>query len=243
MMIISIDPPKKRSLTPNEQLVYKLLQDGLTPFEIAKRIRMALRIDPLVNYHDVPPDSVMGLIASIREKGWEIPQNNQNNNEEENEMPKGQTTPPEKIAEIKALRSDGKTYQAIAAAANVSKTTVARVCQKEKEPAPTDADTSSKENNPITSITDNPGNVNTTEKIPEIVLEALTDTLEDLYGHKREITEVIENLEKRLETTKGYFGAVEKNIAALKKYIRSIGYGDVLTAIDSEQKCGQEADA
>ena len=40
----------------------------------------------LANRHDVPPDTVMGLIASIREKGWEIPENNK----EENNMSRGQ---------------------------------------------------------------------------------------------------------------------------------------------------------
>ncbi len=62
-----------------------------------------------------------------------------------------------------------------------------KVCKKEKEPAPNGIGTSSKENNHNTSITDNSENVNTSEKIPEIVLEALTNTLEDLYGHKREM--------------------------------------------------------
>ena len=116
-----------------------------------------------------------------------------------------------------------------------------KVCQKEKEPAPTDIGTSSKENNHDISITDNPVNVNTPEKIPEIVLEALTDTLEDLYHQKREITEVIENLKKRLDMECEHFRDTMEKIATLKKYIRSIGYGDVLTAIDSEQERGKEA--
>lgn len=239
-MKILIDPPPHRSLTPNEQRVYKLLQDGLTPLEISRKIRMTLQINPLVNLHDVPPDSVMGLIASIREKGWEIPQNN---NEEEKEMPKGKKTPPEKIAEIKALRSDGKTYPEIAAAVNVSRQTVARVCQKEKEPAPTDIGTSHKNNNHDISITDNPENVNTPEKIPEIVLNALTDTLEDLYSHKQEIFEVIENLEGRIKTERVHLNEIRSDITELSKYIRDIGYSDVLTAIDSEQKRRTEADA
>ncbi len=151
-------------------------------------------------------------------------------------MPKGKKTPPEKVAEIKALRSDGKTCSEIAAAVNVSQHTVARVCQKEKEPAPTDIGTSSKNNNHDISITDNPGNVNTPAEIPEIVLEVLTDTLEDLYCHKREITEVIENLINRLDMERVHFNDTLEKIAELKKYIHRIGYGDVLTAMDAAEK-------
>lgn len=114
--------------------------------------------------------------------------------------------------------------------------------ETKKEPAPTDIGTSSKENNHNVSITDNSENVNTPEEIPEIVLEALTDTLEDLYGHKREIIEAIENLKKRLDMERAHLGDTIEKIASLKKYIRSIGYDDALTAIDSEQKRRKEAD-
>lgn len=243
-MRVVIDAPQRRSLSANEKRIYQLLCQGLTSVEVAQKlhIRHGTLHEYMMNTHDTPIETVVNLITSIREKGWEIPEPKKNT-KEENEMPKGQKISPEKTAEIKALRSDGKTYPEIATAANVSRTTVARVCQKEKEPAPTDVDTSSKENNHNTSISDNSGNVNTIEKIPEIVLDSLTDTLEDLYGHKREISEVIENLKKRIKIEKGHFYDVEKNIAALKKYIRSIGYGDVLTVIDSEQKRGKEPDA
>lgn len=108
--------------------------------------------------------------------------------------------------------------------------------ETKKEPAPTDIGTSSKENIHNISITDNSENVNTPEEIPQIVLEALTDTLEDLYSHKQEITEVIENLKKRLDMECAHFRDTMEKIAALTKYIRSISYGDVLTAMDAAEK-------
>ena len=106
-MRISIDPPAQRSLTPNEQRVYKLLREGVEPLEIAKRLHIALQCSCLSNYYDVPPESVMGLIASIREKGWKIPE------KEENNMLKGQKTPVEKVTEIAELKASGKTIKEI----------------------------------------------------------------------------------------------------------------------------------
>lgn len=99
-MRVAIDPPVRRPLTPNEQRVYKLLQEGLEPLEAARKLHMALQISNLANRHDVPPDTVMGLIASIREKGWEIP----DYNKEENNMSRGQKTPVEKVREISVLK-------------------------------------------------------------------------------------------------------------------------------------------
>ena len=109
-MRIAIDPPVRRPLTPNEQHVYKLLQEGLEPLEAARKLHMLLQISNLANRHDVPPDTVMGLIASIREKGWEIPENNK----EENNMSRGQKTPVEKVHEISVLKDEGKTQRQIA---------------------------------------------------------------------------------------------------------------------------------
>ena len=99
-MKIAIDPPAKRSLNPNEQRVLGLLREGLEPLEIAHKLHMALQISNLANRHDIPPDTVMGLIASIREKGWDIP----NYNKEDDNMSRGQKTPIEKVHEISVLK-------------------------------------------------------------------------------------------------------------------------------------------
>ena len=73
-MKVSIDVPVRKSLTPNETKVYKLLCEGLEPTEIAQEIHMPLTASPFANFHDVPPDTVRGLIASIRGKGWDVPE-------------------------------------------------------------------------------------------------------------------------------------------------------------------------
>ena len=109
-MKIAIDPPAKRSLNPNEQRVLGLLREGLEPLEIARQLHMALQISNLANRHDVPPDTVMGLIASIREKGWDIP----DYNKEDDNMSRGQKTPVEKVREISVLKDEGKTQRQIA---------------------------------------------------------------------------------------------------------------------------------
>ena len=169
-MKISIETPAKRSLTPNEQRVYKLLQEGSEPSEIARQLHMALRISNLANRHDVPPDTVMGLIASIREKVWEIPKFNK----EEDTMAKGQKTPVEKIHEIGVLKYEGKTQRQISDITGVPISTVGRIClelgKTKEEPAPSANDTSStSKENIITSniVPEIPADVNPCDEISE----------------------------------------------------------------------------
>lgn len=125
-MKISIDPPPVRALSANEKKVYQMLREGLDCREISKRMRIPVKLSCLANYRDVPPDSVMGLITSIREKGWEctLPEK-----EEETEM-KGTKTPPEKLEEIRTLKSEGKTNREIAEAVGCGVGTVSRTCTK-----------------------------------------------------------------------------------------------------------------
>ena len=84
-MRIAIDAPPVRSLSANEKMVYHLLKEGKTPREIAKKLHLALGSvnDLKYNTHDVMPDTVVNLITSIRQKGWDVPTNN---NEEEAEV-------------------------------------------------------------------------------------------------------------------------------------------------------------
>ena len=180
-MNVLIDAPEKRSLSHNEQRVYKLLCIGLTDVEVAMKLHMPLQNDPYFIYSDVPPDSVRGFMASIREKGWEIPENN----EEENNMPRGSKTSDEKIAEVQALRSEGRSTYEISKETGVPQTTVQRICCKmlteEKEPASAATDTSSA--NPTSkdstdSISENAENVK--NKIPQAVMDALDETRNQL---------------------------------------------------------------
>lgn len=169
-MRVAIDPPVRRPLTPNEQRVYKLLQEGLEPLEVARKLHMPLQISNLANRYDVPPDTVMGLIASMREKDWEIP----DYNKEENNMSRGQKTPVEKVHEISVLKSEGKTQPQIAEITGVPVSTVGKVCTRlnkaetKKEPAPSANGTSTQEktfNNSI--VPEIPADVNPCDEISD----------------------------------------------------------------------------
>ncbi|MCM1525163.1 MAG: hypothetical protein NC120_11985 [Ruminococcus sp.] len=209
-MRISIDPPAQRSLTPNEQRVYKLLNEGMEPLEIAKRLHISLQCSCLSNYHDVPPKNVMGLIASIREKGWEIPEK-----KEENSMPKGKKTPAEKVAEIAELKGNGKTVKEISEETGISKTTVQRVCgrlgfpETKKEPAPSKDGTGTQENFTSIIIPEKSENVNSSEEIssgapenkltiPDAVIEACLRMRDELLGELEDIREQIDEINEFL---------------------------------------------
>ena len=187
-MRVAIDAPARRSLTSNEQRVYKLLQEGLEPSEVARRLHMALQISNLANRHDVPPDTVMGLMTSIREKGWEIPKINK----EEDNMAKGQKTSPEKKDEVKTLRAEGKSQREISEITGVPQTTVHRICSEcaeiKEEPAPSGNDTSSKETTSTTIVPEIPADVNPCDEISDdyFCCEVTGDTDMEAYLADRE---------------------------------------------------------
>lgn len=189
-MRVAIDAPARRSLTPNEQRVYKLLQEGLEPLEVARKLHMAMRISNLANIHDVPPDTVMGLMTSIREKGWEIPKINK----EEDNMSRGQKTPVEKVHEIGVLKDEGKTQRQIAEITGVPFSTVGKVCTRlekaeiKEEPAPSANDTSSKEIIPNTIVPEIPADVNPCDEISDenFCCEVTGDTDMEAYMADRE---------------------------------------------------------
>ena len=75
-MIVSIGTPAPKALSANEKRVYQLLKEGKAPFEIAKKLHLPIGSvnDFGYNVHDVPPDTVVNIISSIRSKGYEIPE-------------------------------------------------------------------------------------------------------------------------------------------------------------------------
>lgn len=117
-MKIAIDAPSKRSLSPTEKKVYNLLLGGNTPKEVAKITRLPYGTENTFCFDPTIP-TIKNIITAIREKGWEIPEPNQN--KEEIEMPKGAKISPEKVAEVKALRSEGKTIKMISEITGVAK--------------------------------------------------------------------------------------------------------------------------
>lgn len=59
-MRIAIDAPAVRSLSANEKMVYRFLKDGLTPKEIAHRMKLPIgKNNFLDNRYNVPIETVM----------------------------------------------------------------------------------------------------------------------------------------------------------------------------------------
>lgn len=225
-MRVTIDPPARRPLTPNEQRVCKLLQEGLEPLEVARKLHMPLQISNLANRHDVPPDTVMGLIASMREKGWEIP----DYNKEENNMSRGQKTPVEKVHEISILKNEGKTQPQIAEITGVPVSTVGKVCARlnnaetKKEPAPSANGTSTKENLTNIIVPEIPADVNPCDEISDedfccevtgdTDMEAYLADREKFFAAKRRVLPVIvwEALMEKMEDLNGKIAAAQSDI-------------------------------
>ena len=119
-MRIAIDAPPVRSLSANEKIVYHLLKEGKTPKEIAKKMHLALGSvnDLKYNTHDVMPDTIVNLITSIRQKGWDIP----TNNKEEAEMAK--ITEEQKREIVQLAMTKAMSHKDIAAKFGIGKSTV-----------------------------------------------------------------------------------------------------------------------
>lgn len=113
-----IDAPTVRPLTPNEQKVYSLLRMGYTPKEVARQLHMPYGDEFFCNVHDVTCDTVRHLITSIREKGWEIPQENE---EEDEDVQKYTDKQKEKALE---LVDSGMTQAEVAKKLKISRQTI-----------------------------------------------------------------------------------------------------------------------
>lgn len=105
-MRVPINAPTVRSLNPNEQKVYSLLRMGYTPKEVARQLHMPYGDEFFCNVHDVTCDTVRHLITSIREKGWEISENE----EEDEDVQKYTDKQKEKVYK---LYDEGKTPKEI----------------------------------------------------------------------------------------------------------------------------------
>lgn len=120
-MRIAIDAPPVRSLSANEKMVYRFLRDGLTVQEIAERMHIPVGKNSFFdNEHDVPLETVMNLITSIREKGWDIP----TDNKEDNEMARKSRFDAEEKRSIVTEYRSGATMAQIAKKHDTVKSTV-----------------------------------------------------------------------------------------------------------------------
>lgn len=125
-MKIEINPPSRRSLTPNEKTVYECLKNGMTPEEICRKMHIRMGAGWADNLHDVPFETFRRLVCSIREKGWDLPGEN---NRKENENMK---VTQEKIEEIRKLREEGLTVRQIEEKTGISHGTIHRYIKKEE---------------------------------------------------------------------------------------------------------------
>lgn len=202
-MRIAIDAPPVRSLSANEKMVYQFLKQGLTPIEIARRMKLPVgRNNFSDNRYDVPNETITRLITSIREKGWDIP----TNNKEEAEMPRITLTEEDKRSIVTANQA-GASVTELAAKYNIAKGTVYNIVSEFKkrgetalsgeievetkeEPATVGAVTDSEqeivEDIPAPIVTSSEENVKPviSQVIPQAVIEAC-------WGRKSELEEQI----------------------------------------------------
>ncbi len=129
-MRIAIDAPAVRSLSANEKMVYRFLKDGLTPKEIAHRMHIPVGKGGYVNQTcELPGESIMGIITSIREKGWDIPTEN---NKEEAEMPIVKLSEEDKRNIVTANQA-GASVTELAAKYHIAKGTVYNIVSEWKK--------------------------------------------------------------------------------------------------------------
>lgn len=213
-----IDAPTVRALSANEQGVYKLLRQGCTPKDIAAQLHISLGSADYIpmSIHDVLPDTVVGLITSIREKGWDIP-----SDKEENEMAKSPKFSAEEKRSIVTEYNSGATMAQVAEKHGTVKSTVYNIVQEykkhgeaafedaeaEKEPATAATVTSSEQetcdNIPADIVTPSEENV---KNIPLAVREACQDKIDYLNGEIAAEQAVIDEWKAQIAEIKEFLG-------------------------------------
>lgn len=230
-MRIAIDAPAVRSMSANEKMVYRFLKDGLTPKEIAHRMKLPIgKNNFLDNRYDVPIETIMGIITSIREKGWDIPTEN---NKEEAEMAK--ITEEQKREIVQLAMTKAMSHKEIAAKFGIGKSTVwwlvdqykksgdtaligeTEIAEKEPETAATESGSEQEicNNIPADIVTPSEENVKCEDKksetvIPRAVIEAclekrlsLTEQIEETQLLIDDWKSQIADINSFLELAKG----------------------------------------
>ena len=224
-MRIAIDAPPVRSLSANEKMVYQFLKEGYTPQEIGERMKIPVGRGFFEdNVHDVPNDTVCLLISKIREKGWNIP----NDNKEEDEM---QKLTEENKRSIITANSAGATVTSLAEKYNVSKSAIYNVIkdfnnrgetalsgetevETKEEPATAATETGSEqeifEAIPADIIPETEENVkpeseeNDEPLIPQSVIEACWGRIDDLRNQIAQEQAVIDDWERQIAEIKDF---------------------------------------
>lgn len=218
-MRVMIDAPTVRALSANEQGVYKLLRQGCTPKDIAAQLHISLGSADYIpmSIHDVLPDTVVGLITSIREKGWDIP-----SDKEENEMAKSPKFSAEEKRSIVTEYNSGATMAQVAEKHGTVKSTVYNIVQEykkhgeaafedaeaEKEPATAATVTSSEQetcdNIPADIVTPSEENVKNTPAIPQSVKEACWERIANLKEQIAAEQAVIDDWTRQVEEIEAF---------------------------------------
>ncbi len=212
-------------LSVNERRMLELIGQGKEPREIAKIMHLAYGTTYMVgcDKHGITLDTVINLITSLRNKGYDIPII-----KEDKFMEKVRRTPEEKAAIISAYR-EGKTFGQIAQELSIPKQTVYNIITAwkvhgdsslqaeeptpiegatEKEPAEEAAPTSSvlQENINIidvdTSITQNGDAVKPV--VPQAVIEACWERIDALKEQIDSTQAVIDDWKAQLADINGF---------------------------------------
>lgn len=236
-MHIAIDAPAVRSLSANEKMVYRFLKDGLTPKEIAHRMKLPIgKNNFLDNRYDVPIETIMGIITSIREKGWDIP----TNNKEEAEMAK--ITEEQKREIVQLAMTKAMSHKDIAAKFGIGKSTVwwlvdqykksgdaalsgeTEIAEKEPETAATESGSEQEivPNIPADIVTPSEENVKPPHSFSPLVAEAIWHKVEALREEVIELQDrefsfmsLISNYKEELHRTDEQLMYVEAEIDSL----------------------------
>lgn len=204
-MRIAIDAPAVRSLSANEKMVYQFLRQGLTVQDIAHRMKLPVGKNNFFdNRYDVPNETVMGLVTSIREKGWDIPTDN--HNKEENEMPIVKLSEEDKRNIVTANQA-GASVTELAAKYHIAKGTVYNIVSEWKKKGDTalngETEVETKEE-PETAATESGSEQ---EIVPNIPADIVTPSEENVKCENKKSETVIPRavieacLEKRLSLT------------------------------------------
>lgn len=239
-MRIAIDAPPVRSLSANEKMVYHLLKEGKTPKEIAKKMHLALGSvnDLKYNTHDVMPDTIVNLITSIRQKGWDIP----TNNKEEAEMPRITLTEEEKRSIVTANQA-GASVTELAAKYNISKGTAYNIVSEFKkrgetalsgetevetkeEPATAATETGSEQeivpNIPADIVTPSEENVKPPHSFSPLVAEAIWRKVNELREEAIELQDREIALESLISDYKSELRRVDEQLMFVESEIDSL---------------------
>lgn len=236
-MRIAIDAPAVRSLSANEKMVYRFLKDGLTPTEIAHRMHIPVGKGGYVNQTcELPGESIMGIITSIREKGWDIP----TDNKEEAEMAK--ITEEQKREIVQLAMTKAMSHKDIAAKFGIGKSTVwwlvdqykksgdtalmgeTEIAEKEPETAATESGSEQEivPNIPADIVTPSEENVKPPHSFSPLVAEAIWRKVEALREEAIELQDREIALESLISDYKGELRRVDEQLMFVEAEIDSL---------------------